>query len=191
MANRETPDGRLPPYREATFTEWRSVPSEVRAALQAARLPQNFFGRRYTSRPVVEAVEIPGRGTVYRFGTEMLSCSIYWDPATGEVLGRADRPIGPHDLSSPGPLYFVNSGLAQFTETVRAMLAAFPYYDRSDSGVDDPERDPTAVADDLRRTISLIDPPAAEADDGFWDTFFWDVGNGDFATQDVLYLMGE
>jgi hypothetical protein len=49
------------------------------------------------------------------------------------VLGRADRPIGLHDLSSPGPLYFVNSSLAQFVETMRAMLTAFPYYDRNDA----------------------------------------------------------
>jgi len=191
MANQGTPGRSLPQYREATFTEWRSVPSDVREALEAARLPQDLFGGRYTSLPGVEAVEIPGRGTLFRFGTEMLSCSIYWDPATGEVLGRADRPIGPHDLSSPGPLYFVNSSLGQFAETVRAMLAAFPYYDRYNLDIDDPERSPTAVADVLRRTIRRIDPPAVEAHDGFWDTFYWDVGNGDFATQDVLDATGD
>ena len=91
MANQGTPGRGLPRYREATFTEWRSVPSDVREALEAARLPQDFFGGLSKSLPAVEAVEIPGRGTLFRFGTEMLSCSIYWDPATGEVRGQIGR----------------------------------------------------------------------------------------------------
>ena len=174
---------RWPRYREAVFTGWHGIPSAVRAAIEAAKLPHDFFSRRYLTLPMVEPTDVPGGGTLYRIGTEGLVCSIYWDPASGAVLSRTDRPIGPHQQTPAGRVFFVNSSLRQFVETVQGMLAAFPYYDRT-AEFEELE----AAADRLRALIEPIDPAALEPNT-LWDAFAADVANGDFATEDVLALL--
>ena len=83
-----------------------------------------------------------------------------------------------------GTVLFVNSSIAAFTATVRAVLERFPYYD------EDAEFDGIhAVARDLADLIRGIDPEAM-ADDRFWSTFVDDVEMGDFATQADEYQSG-
>jgi hypothetical protein len=96
------------------------------------------------------------------------------DPTTGQVL----------EITRQGTVLFVNSSIAAFTETVRAVLERFPYYD------EDAEFDEIhAVARDLADLIHGINPEAM-ADDGFWSTFVDDVEMGDFATQADEYQPG-
>ena len=78
---------------------------------------------------------------------------------------------------------FVNSSVGQFTETVRAVMDRFPYYDRGSAW-----GDWEAAGNDLMRLIEAVDPEAA-IPDRFWSTFVDDVKMGDFDTRSVVEEM--
>ncbi len=112
-------------------------------------------------------LDVPEHGGLIQFGQLMHDDPVCVDPTTGQVL----------EITRQGTVLFVNSSIAAFTETVRAVVERFPYHD------EDAEFDEIhAVARDLADLIRGIDPEAM-ADDRFWSTFVDDVEMGDFATQ--------
>jgi hypothetical protein len=94
-------------------------------------------------------------------------------PATGQVVDMILNPGGAV-LRRPA---FVNSRLDRYIATVREATARFPYDDGSD-GIDF-----GPVADELRRHLEPIDPPAWVRDQ-YWDTLYWDVAIGDYYSGD-------
>jgi hypothetical protein len=161
-----------PRFEPAAFSGWDSVPDEVRKALIAARVPQRFFGRRYSALAEPILVAYPNGTSLVRFGQTMVYGGIYLNPSTGEVLELVDHPG-----ATPLP---VNTTLDRFTTTVEKVLGMFPFYS-DNSELEDRVR----VAKEIGAAIRQIDPFALSPD-SFWATFLDDVINGDFATEDVV-----
>lgn len=161
-----------PSFELASFTAWDSVPDDARQALQAVQLPRNFFGSRYMTIPEPLVVEFPDGRRLVQFGQTMLFGKVYFDPSTGQVLERVDRPWA--------STQFVNSSLGQFTSTIRAVLDMFPFYDGNSE-----LEERMGVTATISNIVGRIDPAALDPN-GFWGTFLDDVTNGDFATEDVL-----
>ena len=147
---------------------------EVWEALFRTGVPRDLFSGRYASVPKPAVLDVPEHGCLIQFGLLMHDDPVCVDPTTGQVL----------EITRQGTVLFVNSTIAAFTETVRAVLERFPYYD------EDAEFDEIhAVARDLVGLVRRIDPEAM-ADNQFWSTFVDDVEMGDFATQADEYQSG-
>ena len=146
---------------------------EVWEALFRTGVPRDLFSGRYTSAQKPVVLDVPEHGQLIQFGLTMRD-PVCVDPTTGQVL----------EIIRKGGVLFVNSTLAAFTETVRAVLARFPYYDE-DAEFDEID----AAARDLAGLIRGIDPEAM-VPDRFWSTFVDDVEMGDFATQADEYQPG-
>ena len=144
---------------------------EVQSALCHDGVPRTFFGQRYkASEHLTGLIANDGRHVV-RFGSEGLASAICVDPTRGEVLAIHAPNIDPR---------FVNSSLPQFTQTAKAAIERFPYYDR-DASDDVVEQ----VGRDLASIIGAIDSRALTPD-CFWATFVEDVAYlRDFATEDI------
>jgi len=143
---------------------------EVWEALFRTGVPRDLFSGRYTcvQRPAV--LDVPEHGRLIQFGLTMQD-PVCVDPTTGQVL----------EIIRKGSVLFVNSSLAAFTETVRTVLARFPYYEE-DAEFDEID----AAARDLADLIRGIDAEAMTVD-RFWSTFVDDVQMGDFATRPDEY----
>jgi hypothetical protein len=147
----------------------KGLPS-ARYALLGGGIPQALVGGRYRADPGLSILE--RTSPVLRFGTSGLSEAIGIDVSTGSVVEVVDVPSQPTNL--------VNTTLALFTQTVRALIERFPYYSRR-AGYDEID----AVSEELRRIIRSIDPNAA-ASGSYWPGFADDVQMGDFNTEDVV-----
>ncbi len=161
-----------PRFEKAVFSGWDSVPAEVRDTLMSVGPPKSSLGQLYWASTELASVEIPPRGRLIRFGHTGVADGIYLDPSTGEVLVLLDHPGATPQL--------VNSTLARFTDTVRAVIDMFPYYGR-DTSLEERE----ATAERIGEAIRRIDPIAMNSD-SYWGTFVDDVAIGDFATEDVV-----
>ena len=139
---------------------------EVWEALFRTGVPRDLFSGRYAcvQRPTV--LDVPEHGRLIQFG-HLTRDPVCVDLATGRVL----------EISRRGVALFVSSSIATFTETTRAVLDRFPYYDE-DAEFDEID----AAARDLADLIRGIDPEAM-VQDRFWSTFVDDVAIGDFATR--------
>jgi hypothetical protein len=155
-----------PRFEPAMFANLDSLSPALRDAFQKAGVPKNFFGKRYSARPLLEPIDVPGRGTLIRFGDLGLWGSIYADPATDEAIEEYP-PTVPR---------LANSSLIQFSRTTKALIELFPYYD---DGADLDERE--AAAKRLRQVIRSVDQAAVDDPDSFWSTFLDDVSIGDFS----------
>jgi len=147
---------------------------EVCEALFRTGVPRDLFSGRYACVQNPAVLDVPEHGRLIQFGQLTHDDPVCVDPTTGQVL----------EITRQGTVLFVNSSIAAFTETVRAVVERFPYHD------EDAEFDEIhAVARDLADLIRGIDPEAM-ADDHFWSTFVDDVEMGDFATQADEYQSG-
>jgi SUKH-4 immunity protein len=144
----------------------------VRRALFDDGVPKGFFGRRYSADPDLTILAWEGHAPVVRFGTSGLAGMIGIDSASGKVIRVIDVPCKPTIL--------VNTTVALFTLTVRALIERFPYYAKD---ADDEEID--SVAEELREIIRSIDAEAA-VPGSYWPAFVDDVQMGDFNTEDIL-----
>jgi hypothetical protein len=164
-----------PRFEIATFEKSDSVPHDVQALLRKAGVPKGLFGSFYAATAILTPVEIGTHGLLILFGRTGLFGGIYLDPKTGEILAILDPAQHPGALPQ-----FVNSTPGQFTNTVKAVIDLFPFYDR-DSDLEERK----AAADKVAEAIRSIDP-AALGHDSFWGTFNDDLVTGDFATQDIV-----
>jgi hypothetical protein len=146
----------------------------VRQALFADGVPKNFIGRRYSADLNVTLLEREGSEPLLRFGSSGPSDAIGVELATGHVIEVIDTP-GSHSL-------FVNTSIEQFTQSVKAVIDRFPYYNANAS-----DEEIEAVADELRELIVSIDPEAA-VPDRYWSTFADDAEIGDLTTEAILAL---
>jgi len=164
---------RWPRFESADLTGLDALPEWLREGL--AGIPRRSIDGHYQAAAGATFVDVPGRGPLVRFGTTGVFGPIYIDPSSGVVVAGDDIEE---------ELCFVNSSLEQFTRTVTCLIDLFPYYE--ESGDFEAAAAAAARASEL---IAGIDPPAAEPDT-VWGTFVDDVGNGDFATRDILHWDG-
>jgi hypothetical protein len=162
-----------PTFEMVTFDPSRGtqgLPAD--SALFTEGVPKELFAPLYSAAGSLSAVDVAGRGRLACFGVNGSSHLMCLDPSSGEVV-EVPRTSG----AGPAP---VNSSLGQFTESVRAVLARFPFY-VADSELEERE----AVAEELTATLTSIDSRAFSPD-GFWETFIDDLTIGDYSTEDVL-----
>jgi hypothetical protein len=114
-------------------------------------------------------VAAPDGTELIQFGNYHGNLPICIDPVTEHVVDMVQA----HGQIVRGPL-LVNSSLALFLQMTSIATELFPYH------ADDPDADFQAAADELRVKLEPIDPPAW-AQDGLWDTFYWDVTMGDYS----------
>jgi hypothetical protein len=148
----------------------RHVPS-IGRALFIDGVPKGFIGRRYAIAPKLTLLAYKEEKRLLRFGSSGLADSICVDLMTGYVVEVIN--------AAGAPLLFVNTSLEKFTQTVKVVLGRFPYY--VEGSTDDEIH---AVADELLRMISGIDPEAV-VPDRYWSTFIDDVEIGDLSTEAI------
>jgi hypothetical protein len=132
-------------------------------------VPKTWFYAGYAAVRELHVVEVEPLGKLIRFATSGLGASLLVEPALGEVLFAVDARGG-----TPS---FVNSSLAQFTATARAVVERYPYYTLT-SSVDEV----LAASADVEQIIKAIDP-AALGRDLYWATFVADMRAGAFASE--------
>jgi hypothetical protein len=147
----------------------------VRHALFVEGAPRGFIGRRYLADPTLTLLQVKGIAQILRFGSSGLGDAVGIDFNTGHVL---------EIIKAPDPVsVFVNTSVRQFTETVKAMIGKFPYYD----SVAD-ENKIITVANELGKVVQSIDPEAG-IPDRYWSTFIDDVEMGDLSTEAILAVI--
>jgi len=143
-------------------------PSVVRA-LTSDGVPKSWFYAGYAAARELRAVDVPPSGRLIRFATSGLGASLLVEPVLGEVVFlvsvRGAVPI------------FVNSSLAQFTATARAVVDRYPYYSLASS-----VEEIFAAAADVAAIAGAIDPPALGAE-LYWATFVEDMRAGAFPSE--------
>lgn len=190
---------RWPRFEMVAFPAPTGVPHGWDAELLREGVPKALFGA-YEAASELTPLEVSGYGQVVRFGSSGFYGSVCLDPRTGAVVYvrsyAPDRTIDPA-RAYPGPPVFINSSVDQFTASVRATLARFPF-DRGDAERESREggdRDEIEgaiaeewdrAADELEATLGTLDPAAVADPDAFWMTFLDDVRIGDYATDDIL-----
>ena len=138
-------------------------------ALTRDGVPKAWFYAGYTAARELRAVDVPPLGRLIRFASCGLGASMLVEPTLGEVLFMVNvRGAVPS---------FVNSSLAQFTATARAVVDRYPYYSLTSSA-----EDVIAVAAEVGAIVASIDPPALEPD-LYWATFVDDMRAGAFASE--------
>jgi hypothetical protein len=143
-------------------------PAIIRA-LTRDGVPKAWFYAGYHAARELRAVDVPPLGRLIRFAVSGLGASLLVEPALGEVLFLVTvRGAVP---------YFVNSSLAQFTATVRAVVERYPYYSLESSVAEILE-----AAADTAAIVEAIDPPALRPD-LYWSTFVDDMRAGAFASE--------
>jgi hypothetical protein len=112
-----------------------------------------------------------GRTGYLELGTEAGGdAHILLAPATGAVL------LGSRWVADISP---VNESLCAYVESQDLLARAAPFYHR-DADFEDLE----AVAGRLRDALAAIDATSVADPDGYWQSFIWDVAQGDYP-QDV------
>jgi len=170
----------LPRYEAVEFSASVNVSTGDLDTLNRAKLPKRFLrGEMTLEEPI--GVDVPGHGYLIRFAQGSYE-SDYFDPATGEVLEFDDWP-------GSEPL-LINSTLGQYTNTIKALIAAFPFYNKIVGPLDEAEAEAriderVAIAARLGNLIREIDPVAIYPDSP-WARFISDLANGDYATEDIL-----
>jgi hypothetical protein len=137
--------------------------------LTRAGIPKTWFYAGYAAVRELHLVDVPPIGKLMRFASSGLGASLLVEPALGEVLFAVD-------VRGATPT-FVNSSLAQFTATARAVVDRYPYYTLT-SSVDEV----LAATADVEQIIRAIDP-AALGRDLYWATFVEDMRAGAFASE--------
>ncbi len=150
----------------------RSIPhpdASVTRALTRDGVPKAWFYAGYAASRELRAVDVPPLGRLIRFASSGLGASILVEPALGEVLFLVT-------VRGAVPA-FVNSSLAQFTETVRTVVDRYPYYSMASS-----PHEVGAAATEVAAIVEAIDPPAL-APQLYWTTFVEDMRAGAFPSE--------
>jgi hypothetical protein len=150
----------------------RSIPEphpQVVRALTREGVPKAWFYAGYSAVAELQVVDVPPMGRLIRFASSGLGASLLVEPVLGEVLFRVN-------VRGATPA-FVNTSLAQFSATARAVVDRYPYYSLRSSPA---EID--AVAADVTAIIDAIDPPAL-APELYWSTFVEDLRAGAFPSE--------
>ena len=132
-------------------------------------VPKTWFYADYAAVRELHVVEVAPLGNLIRFATCGLGASLLVEPALGEVLFAVD-------IGGATPT-FVNSSLAQFTATARAVVERYPYYTLNSS-----DDEVLAAAADVEQIVRAIDP-AALGRDLYWAAFVSDMRAGAFASE--------
>jgi len=167
---------RWPPRCELVVYPAASLPRSVEhpdhavvRALAREGVPNAWFYAGYAASRELRAVDVPPLGRLIRFASSGLGASLLVEPALGEVLFMVNvRGAVPS---------FVNTSLAQFTATARAVVDRYPYYTLQSSA-----DEVLASADDVAAIVREFDPPALGTD-LYWATFVDDMRSGAFASE--------
>jgi hypothetical protein len=142
---------------------------DVVRALTRDGVPRTWFYAGYAAVRELQVIDVPPLGRLIRFATSGLGASLLVEPVLGEVLFRVN-------VRGATPA-FVNTSLAQFSATARAVVDRYPYYSLRSSPT---EID--AVAAEVATIIDAIDAPAL-APDLYWSTFVEDLRAGAFPSE--------
>ena len=143
-------------------------PAVVRA-LTRDGVPRAWFYAGYAAARELRAVDVPPLGRLIRFASSGLGASVLVEPVLGEVLFLVT-------VRGAVPA-FVNSSLAQFTATARAVVDRYPYYSLTSSA-----DEVLAAAAQVAEIVRSIDPPAL-GPDLYWATFVDDMRAGAFPSE--------
>jgi hypothetical protein len=174
----------VPQFELITFPASDLVPVNAVEDLTRVGIPRALLGRPLARESLSTIVNNAAARPLVWFGTFGLASHLCLEPETGQVVCVVGfEPALPH---VNGPAWmdtrpaFVNSTLASFVASVRAVTDRFPFYSRSGS-----DADFDAAARDVARIVASVDPAAIDPDT-FWATFVDDVAIGDWATEDVV-----
>ena len=123
---------------------------DVVRALTRDGVPRAWFYAGYAAVRELQVVDVPPIGRLIRFATSGLGASLLVEPVLGEVLFRVN-------VRGATPA-FVNTSLAQFTATARAVVDRYPYYSLRSSPLDI-----DAAAAEVAAIVDAIDAPALAA----------------------------
>jgi SUKH-4 immunity protein len=188
-----------PRFELVTYAEPTGIPHGWDRDLITLGVPKSIMGS-YKAIDHLDLIEHPTLGPLVRFATIVIRRrgAMCLHPATGSI----------HYLTGNGPEqeWFVNTTLAQFNESVRAVINRFPF----DHGVPDdaPIHDESAqlpasrmdqrddvdwiiVGEELRELLRRIDPASVADPNGYWSGFVDDVEMGDYSTEAVLHFPGK
>ncbi len=181
-----------PRFELVTYVEPTGIPHGWDRDLITVGVPKRITGS-YKAVSHLDLIEHPTLGPVVRFATVGRRGAMCLHPATGSI----------HWLTGArsGQEWFVNTTLAQFNASVRAVIERFPF----DRGVpaDTPLHDESAqwhasstdqsddvqwdmVGEELRELLRRIDPESLADPNGYWRTFLADVQMGNYSTDDIL-----
>jgi len=182
-----------PRFELVTYTEPTGIPHGWDRDLITLGVPKRILGDYYKAVSRLELIEHPTLGPVVRFATLGRRGAMCLHPATGSI----------HQLTGArsGQEWFVNTTLAQFNDSVRAVINRFPF----DRGVPSEAPTPDAsaqwhtsntdkgddvswitVGEELRELLRRIDPASVANPNGYWNTFVTDVEMGNYSAEDVL-----
>lgn len=146
----------------------KAIETGVHLSDLAQGVPKSFLGR-YSALEAPFIVPLQGRGQLVTFGRSPGQDSFCLDPSTREVVHVTPAP---HVRGA-----FINTSLAHFARTVKAVILRFPFY-RPEDGL------PVwkAVGEELATLVRGLDPPAMNTN-CYWSEFVWDVKSGDYGTE--------
>jgi hypothetical protein len=187
-----------PRFELVTYAEPTGIPHGWDRDLITLGVPKRTLGSGYTALSHLDLIEHPTLGPVVRFATVGRRGAMCLHPATGSIRWLTGARSGRE--------WFVNTTLAQFDESVRALIERFPF----DRGVpaDTPVHDESAqshasstdqgddvqwglvqwslVGEELGELLRRIDPESVAGPHGFWNMFVSDVQMGNYSSEDVL-----
>jgi hypothetical protein len=192
---------RWPRLQLVTFTAPTTISHGWDAELLSQEVPTSFIGHAFHAANEQGVLATPEDGQFICFGTTGLFGKMCLDPRSGAVVEIACAPARGADRVGTvvGHPDFVNSSVAQFTASVRAVFARFPF----DSGHTEDDQDGGSCAEDWARADKLdqewdqavedltevlrrIDPAAMADEDTYWRTFLDGEQMGDFETSKIL-----
>lgn len=181
-----------PRFELVTYAEPTGIPHGWDHDLITLGMPKRILGS-YKAASILELIAHPTLGPVVRFAAIGRRGAMCLHPATRSI----------HYLtgSRSGQEWFVNTTLAQFNDSVRAVIDRFPFNrgvpseapihdafahwhaSNTDQG-DDVQW--VTIGEEFRELLRRIDPESVAIPDGYWNTFVTDVQMGNYSTEDVL-----
>ena len=145
------------------------IPRDIRRILCESGLP---FLPGTGAFSKLENLELVNSGTSIAFTDMAYTDRLVVDMDHGTVMRTHHFGI---------PMTFVNSDLELYEASFLEFAGGLPYDDP------DPDAEPTPLetaAEDLRRRLAALDPPAI-GDNTFWDEICWDIAISDWTSEDL------
>lgn len=190
-------DQHWPCFELVTYAEPTGIPHGWDGDLVTLGVPKRILGS-YKAMNHFELVEHPTLGPLVRFATLGRRGSMCLHPAT--------RSIRHLTGARSGQEWFANTTLAQFNESVRAVINRFPF-DRGrpdDTPIHDEssqwpassadQRDAVdwiTVGEGLRELLRRIDPASVADPNNYWSGFVDDVETANYTSEAVLTFPGK
>ena len=185
-------DQHWPRFELVTYAEPTGIHHGWDRDLTTLGVPKSIMGS-YKAMSQLELIEHPTLGPIVCFATVGRRGAVCLHPATGSI----------HHLTGArsGQERFVNTTLAKFNESVRAVINRFPFdQDRlNDTPIHDEsgqwppsstdQRDDVdwiTVGEKLRELLRRIDPASVADPNNYWSGFVDDVEMGNYSTDAVL-----